>query len=405
MKTKILMSISAVALACMMVLMASPITSVTDANNGRTNGDDEFVPEFTDREVIVFSDEKFVSEVGCALIDSTSRVDSSASKTPAENTIALVDESWLADSSKGRPSTNQIKNMLYNSIPLIFVKGDSYLYKDSGIELRTGSPPSKNSVAYGLYYGPSGVVYSFECGEGMELEEALLRIYAMADDAIAADLEYSKEKESIGRAPAGPYWEQALVVLRSYPCDNKGCLNVSTTYYKLKNWNEAYTYYAIKHGQSAIPGSGTSYKVADIYLNNTLPNGHEVKDTLPVTTSGQTTSSVSFTMASEGGLSATVGWSYSISDVKTINTSIHGGKKINIWHDVSEDKNVGLGYTAYSGVEIRVGNNVNNGSLHIVDDYKVQFSQKYDKYFFGLYYGSGWNFYNHTFSVAVSISN
>ena len=403
MKTKILTAMSAVAVACMMVLMATPTAKISGANDDKINVFDEFAAEFTDREVIVFSDDKFVNEVRCALIDSTSNINSSVSKAPVKNTIALIDESWLTGANNERPSANQIKNMLDIGAVLIFVKGDSYLYEDSGIELSNRSPPPKGSVAYGIYQGSSGVTYAYGCGEGMDIKDALSRSYAWADDVIAMDLECSKEKESQGRGHAGIYWELAYNVQYSYLCSDKGHLNASTSYYKLKNWNDGYTYYGIKHSQSAVPKSGTNYRVADIYLNNTIPYWHQIKDAKPVTTSG-TSTSISFSMF-DPSVTATVGWSYAINDVKVINTSNDSTKKINIWHDVDENKNVGLAYTSYPGVEIRVANTVDNGSLNIMDDYGVQFGKKYDKYILGIYYGTGWCFYKYGFSIAAYISN
>ena len=386
----------------MMIIVATPLASTSDANDSRTNVNDIFLAEFTDREVIVFSDDLFIDEVRSALTSSTSNVYGYASRASVGNAIVLIDELWLAFTSSKQPSADQIEDLLYSGVPLIFIKGNSYLYKDSGIELRNRALPQEDGIIYGLYYGPSGVSYAYSCGgTDSDLPEVLAHAYAWADKAIAEDPEYVKERElSLER---GSFWNLEQTVQFSSPCSNKGYLNIYTQYYKLMNFNDGYTYYAIKHSQGVAPDLTTSHRVADIYLNTTLLSGHYLCDTQPASASGTNTCSISFTF-STASPGATVGWSYGISNVKAINTSNSGTSKISIWHDVDETKIVGLGYTAYPGVLLRVANDVNSGSLNITDVYGVQLAKYTDNSFLGIHYAT-WDFYKYHIDVAAYISN
>ena len=392
MKPKALMTIPAIALACIMIFVGIP---VSDSDNGRI--DTNIMPSigFTDREVIVFSEESFMSGVECALADSTSKIDNSVSKTPSPGSIVIIDEPWLTSTSNERLSANQIKEMIETNIPLIFVRGGSYLYEESGIELRMRMF-SENNTSQGIFYGPSGITYAWGTNE-TDLDTVLPLAYDWAEEVAVKESERSKEagaRELLNRA-GSVYWEPFGVSTGSFSYP-QGKMNVSTSYSKLMNYDDGHTWYSVHYGQQGIPKTTTqAYRLADIYLKNTLGYGHYLLDTDPQSTSRSTT-----TIGVYLGSFAPVNWSYAASDVVIINTSNNGVNKINIWHDVNEKQNAGLGYKAEPGVLLRVSNVVNNGSLDITDNYGVQFGIKVSTFF-----GHRWDMYTNYDPVTVCYQN
>jgi hypothetical protein len=379
------------AVVCIVVFVVASYTFTSDDYNGAEyswNGEDHsFVAGFTDREVIVFSDESYLEEAEGILESSTSNVDSFVLKAPSENTIAFIDETWITHTSGNEPSSDTVENMIENNVPVIFVNGDSYLYKDSGIDLRARTNV-EGSLAYGIYYGPSGCVYSYSCS-GTDTSEAMLRAYAWADQISKEDQTYEAESNYLHTLP-GQYCLKALVV-QSVNLFDEGELDANTAYYKVVNLDNPYEYYIIEHGQSAIPRYGTDYKVADIYLNDTLSDSQELFGSEPTTTQGLDKFHISF------GFGQGANWSYCLNDVSVVNNSRLDDGVINIWHDVDEKESAGNGYTACPGVLIRVPTAIDGGALNIDDDYGVQFGERIS--------GNYWDMHSHHISVEAYIPN
>lgn len=186
-------TIAVVVIIVAVCVIALSATVIYNEKSNNRNNDANVTPDvvFTNQEVIVFSDDSFVSEVRDILKDSTSKVNGYVSDVPSPDTIVVIDEAWLKNAGSESPSADQIKEMIESGIPLIFVKGDSYLYKDSGIALKM-TTDVEGSSAYGIcYYGPDGTpcTYSYTDHTGNEssLDYALPKAYAWAYIAITGD--------------------------------------------------------------------------------------------------------------------------------------------------------------------------------------------------------------------------
>jgi|GEM_PF-5739678 len=164
MNVKILTGGLVLALVCVVVLIVISPTSLDDGQD----------PKFTNREVIVFSDEAFTTEVQTILTDSTKKVESFLRAAPSGKDIILIDGAWLASGGGSGPSKDQIKNWFEAHIPLIYVNEDSDLNK------RTG-----NNMVYCVYLDSDGDTVLY-LPNGNKLEDVLVDAYDWADDILTA---------------------------------------------------------------------------------------------------------------------------------------------------------------------------------------------------------------------------
>lgn len=164
MNIKILMGALVLALVCVVALVV-----IAPPNSHSIHG-----PDFTNRDVIVFSDETFMAEVKTILTDSTEKVESFKRIAPSNKDIVLIDGGWLAAGGADSPSKDQIKMWFDSNIPLIYVNDDLPLNK------RTG-----NNMVYCTYLYPDGDATLY-LPHGDKLDEVLVDAYKWADDILTA---------------------------------------------------------------------------------------------------------------------------------------------------------------------------------------------------------------------------
>ena len=171
---RIKIMVAALVLSMAFVVLLVSFSSLTDTDDGRGSIP---VREFTDRSVIVFSDEDFISDVKDILHDSTGDVGSFVSKTPTKMDIVVIDEFWLAGG--GTLSSKEMRDMLMSGVPLIFVNDSSYLCDGGYIELLAAAS-ADNYMVYGAYYDSEGCTTLFVL-DSTDLEESLIKAYYWAD--------------------------------------------------------------------------------------------------------------------------------------------------------------------------------------------------------------------------------
>jgi hypothetical protein len=318
-------------------------------------------------DIFIIADDNFTYEIG-SFSNYSKKIEKYISQTLNKNAIVFVDESWLIANSDIAPSSNTIKDMICANTPMVFLNGNSYLYKDSGIGLSVENY-AEGSGAYGLYYGSNGVQYVFSY-YGNDMDDAVSQAYIWVNNILSEESKNANKTNSApSKGPLNPYWREVKRYTDAFPNLAKATMSISTKYYKLTDHaNDGYSYYIMEHSIQAVPKSG--YKLGDIYLDSTLKNTYTLVDSDPQTTQGTTTASVSFQYGNSVG--GAMSWSYGIGDVIVHNGSNNALGKLNIWHDVNEFKAVGDGFTVRPGVEIRVPNSDNNGSLTLLSSYGYQ---------------------------------
>ena len=123
-----------------------------------------FIIQFTNDNVIVFSDDDFFERIQTALVDCTERVNIFTDKMPVEGDIVFIDESWFIETEGEWLTEKMIEEMIFEGMILLFVDGDYYLYKESDIELRSYSySPDETGNMYGIYYPKKGPTSHFDC--------------------------------------------------------------------------------------------------------------------------------------------------------------------------------------------------------------------------------------------------
>jgi hypothetical protein len=116
-------------------------------------------------------------------------------------------------------------------------------------------------------------------------------------------------------------------------------------------------YFTIHFIQNGAPNTSNNIRLGDLWLNASMVSGtmHKAEPTTTVGSSTtQATVNLGLTVGYDGtpyievGAGASGSWSYTISDVEVVTTFTDSSA--NVWHDVSEDKTVGLGYSAEPGL-------------------------------------------------------
>jgi len=170
MKIKHVVGVFAVAMVCVAVLLA--VYSGTYENGHGVEPRD-----YTDREVVVFSDDDFINNAGHILDDSksTKYVYPFYSWAPTDGTIVMIDCDWLAGGEDRAPSMDNIRDMVDSGRPLIFLNNGPDSYRYTGFDFG-----NILAYAYGIYIDGDGV-HRFYIYNGDSLNEALIDGYSWAD--------------------------------------------------------------------------------------------------------------------------------------------------------------------------------------------------------------------------------
>jgi len=172
MNMKILTGVLVIALACVVVLMA--------VHPPGTGPDDIMPGNFTDREVVVFSDNDFTNEVKDILVGSTGHTENFLSRNVSGTDIVVMDGSWLSAGVGEVPSKDQIDGMIDAGIPMIFVNDDTYLYQEDLLDLHAAASED-SSMAYCIYRDSGGFTHLYVYG-GSDLSDVLVTAYEWADN-------------------------------------------------------------------------------------------------------------------------------------------------------------------------------------------------------------------------------
>ena len=171
MNMKILTGALVLALACVVILMA--------VHPPGTGTDDTTPVNFTDREVVVFSDNDFTKEVKDILKNSTGHTDNFLTRTVGRTDIVVIDGTWLSAGVGDVPSSDQIESMIDSGIPMIFVNDDTYLYQEDLLDLHAAASDD-SSMAYCIYRD-AGHTQLYVYG-GTDLSDVLITAYEWADN-------------------------------------------------------------------------------------------------------------------------------------------------------------------------------------------------------------------------------
>jgi hypothetical protein len=389
MKNKVLVLIA----ISILVAASSPFVGISNNENENAIGENINMT-YSDRIVSVYSEENFASKVKDSLLPQTSNV-SHLRTTDTETTeeIIIFDEKWIYKNDTTLVDS-KIDSAIRDGCPVIFVGSNSYLTKSSNLKTQVVSH-SDYAIAYGIFIDKNGVGYQYSVGNSTE-KEAISLLYAWANEITSGKdtqevvrsfswmtnnhkpptKEFVNDPLPLG-ATSSAYWGLHWVTTQTLPCGNYGDFSHSTLVYKLEEFNDGYKYYSFHYFQSGQPNHSSGYRIADIYLEASHPSHHTIIGHAPSTTSGTQGSSVTVSLGIgmsgfSGGASGS--WVYSISDVVLRNTSSMATGKINFWHDVSEDKAVGSGYSVEPTTTIRVPN---GKSYNVTDVHKIQMCKEY----------------------------
>jgi len=391
------------ALAITMLLAFSAVlaTASVQENTEVFSSSIEYVPEleisFTDRNVVVFSDDDFSKKVEKDLSEATSKINiGSDLKEVQSGDIIIVDSSWVY-TNDSKTISNDLKTIQKNNTPVIFTGNDLYPLLDTIIAPDRKTYQGDENI-YCNYIHSDGISYSY-CITNSDETKAIQEAYSwtdavLSDDPRKAIWDFSWYKTDVDtsssqkepnpqpiKAAAGnsPHWDTILLSSKSQSF-SKGSLVVNVHVQKLMDYDNGEKYFAFIYRQFGEPDLSANMRLADIYAKN--KQGQPVLyDHNPPSTSGTSTVSASLGIGISGsGPSAngSIGWSYSISDVVLLNTTQIGTQTINFWHDVSEDKGVGMGYIAEPGVVMKIPSTAqlcHTGLYH-----EVQFCKRTDVY-------------------------
>jgi len=160
-----------VALVCVVVLVAIyPPDSDIKPPNPR---------DFTNREVVVYSDDAFTETVSNILKDLTEQTRNFISRAPGGMDLVMFDGVWLTSGEDGAPSSSEIISMLDEGFPLMFVNDSAYFFKQSGLTFHAAASPD-NSMTYCLFRDPGGETYMYVYS-GDDLDDALISAYEWSD--------------------------------------------------------------------------------------------------------------------------------------------------------------------------------------------------------------------------------
>jgi len=168
---KVLTGTLVVALICVVVLVA---VYPSESDNRLPHHRD-----FTNREVVVYSDDAFTEKASNILKDLTGQTINYISKTSDNLDMVLLDGFWLTSGGEGVPSSSEIMNMLNASIPLMFVNDSSFFYEDSDLSFQAVMTLDA-SMAYCLFRDLGGKTSIYSYG-GDNFSDALISAYEWAD--------------------------------------------------------------------------------------------------------------------------------------------------------------------------------------------------------------------------------
>ncbi len=175
MKTKYMVGALVVAMVCVVALVAVS-----------GDGSDDPARDFTDREVVVFSDDKFIRDVRGILAASTGRIDSYILRIPSEGDMVIIDYAWFNATGETRPSDEQIHDLIADNVPVIFINSPFYVYNDPSLDIRTYISIADGDLAGGIYLDADGITHMFNF-VGNDLEDALVSAYYWADEFLPQD--------------------------------------------------------------------------------------------------------------------------------------------------------------------------------------------------------------------------
>jgi len=157
----IIIFVTCVALAIILAGQIYPIIH-SSPNSSENEKYQPFPIQFTNDNVIVFSDDDFFDRIQAAMVDCTKNVSSFTDRMPVKGDIVFIDESWLIETEGEWLTDEMIKTMIFEEMALLFVDGDYYLYSHSGIELSlSGYTVGEGGDMYALYYPKNGPICQF----------------------------------------------------------------------------------------------------------------------------------------------------------------------------------------------------------------------------------------------------
>ncbi|MDR1691079.1 MAG: hypothetical protein LBR42_04465 [Candidatus Methanoplasma sp.] len=353
-------SIKAGAIIVALILSAVAIPLAAENISGNNSTGTTAEPVFTDRNVIVYSDHAFASELRTYLLNYTSKVTNFEDAEPASaGDIAVFDWSWIVGNDVATID-DVLRMMIGKGIPVIFTGKENYLLEHSNIKLSV-SANTIDEIAYCLYsHGGADHYYSI----GGKLESAIRHAYTWADKISSGDDPrlvtetiswIGQESKSIHQPEQLGYYmylasETILIGSVSYTCicDQYGTFTQSTMVYNLAYKSTAKQYFALKTSQYGSPNADAGYRLANIRLVADEMNGGSVLTYDPTTSGALSRGGVTVSYGASTSfpgikMGVTHWWSYSPSDVSTHDNSSFAKELVDIAHCVDVTKDFGKG--------------------------------------------------------------
>ncbi len=302
--------------------------------------------------------------------------------------VLFIDGSWLTIQNMNPERTQQLRNIVRNSVPVIIVGGDPnliYRIAESGRRCTMNSAP----LACGAFFDGKKTSYLFEHGvcdlswivnDSYKWSIGKLQISMKTPVADSAD-------NSITSVPQA-YWEDIGDDGHSYDYGQYGTVYIVDSWSRLAyDQSPYYDWFSVTTSVTCHPGNaqfGNDWRTADVQNYNWMSTVVHNSDSDLITRHGPTTTSdettVSYTLGIEAGagkdpgaaVSATYSVSYTVGDVKVYDQSDLQNLKLCWFHDLNDEKNVACyDYTFIPGFTARMlplgGYNV----LEFVEEYYV----------------------------------
>lgn len=323
-----------------------------------------------------------------------------------ESEIVLFDESWTMINDSDYVD-GIIQDYVNNGTPVIMTGNEDYMSTRSELKSNV-TVDVENVVARAYYVADSGIGHQFIV-IGEDKEAAIEKAIEWAEQTSTSSFEINEPVVIMPNSEEPAEVQVLDVITVTMELSTRGDFSLTAIISKINGiLDPDHDYYTVHFYQFGAPNTDDNYRLADLEMSAVVIGG-ELLNSGPNSTSGTTTTSVDLgagigvdSDGLSGSMNASLGWSYSISDVTVSNSTVTGeGGNANIHHDVNEAGTTGMGYRAEPG--IMINKDKDSSYVRVVSHNYINTCVKVEK-LFGLY-DSYENYLNLWVGVEYSIWN
>lgn len=308
-----------------------------------------------------------------------------ASNTESE--IVLFDDSWMMINDSDYVD-GIIQDYVNNGIPVIMTGSEDYMSTRS--ELKSNVTVNVEDVIARAYHiDDLGISHQFIV-IGEDKEAAIEKAIEWTEQTSTASFTINEPAVVMPNSEEPADVQVLDVITVTMELSTRGDFSLTAVISKINGiLDPDHDYFTIHFYQYGAPNTDDGYRLADLEMSAVVFEG-ELLNSGPNSTSGTTTTSVNLgaglgvdSEGPSGSINASLGWSYSVSDVTVSNSTITGeGGNATIHHDVNEAGTTGMGYRAEPG--IMINKDKNSPYVRVVSHNYINTCVKVEK-LFGLY--------------------